>query len=215
MNLLDLSLNDFDDTLLAQSLNIESGLTAELRNTNIEIETVQGRISEIDARYNKIQSLKTDIGSARQDRAAVLAVGQEHIEISQRISALQAELQTLQETGELLEDEKHGLTNVLKSLQSKKKGLTQSLEDAEQETSLIRYCITANEYNKKAEDLAGIVKSIWDQYTNLPDKYRSLRDSNLPHPKDTWWHSCFSRIPILRMNWPQGENDCNFFLKKL
>ena len=79
------------------------------------------------------------------------------------------------------------------------------MDSAQQDTKAIRFCVAANEYNSKAEKMGNLVDTVWELYNGLPDKYSQLKKSKLPRPRNVWYHSIFTYIPVLRMDWSDKD----------
>ncbi|MEL7641034.1 MAG: hypothetical protein AAGU21_15460 [Solidesulfovibrio sp.] len=205
MDFLEQPLETFTEATIQQALNEEAELTASIGNVDREIEKTQARLVEIKARFDESSRLTRSIGLTRQERAEKLAAGQDHSEVSEQITSLQAQLQSIQVDQEILEDEQNGLARVLEKLQKNRIGLVASLDSAQQDTKAIRFCVAANEYNNKAEKMGQLVDTVWELYNGLPDKYSQLKSSKLPRPKDVWYSSIFTYIPILRMDWSDKD----------
>lgn len=205
MDFLEQPLETFSESTIQQALSEEAELTASIGNVDREIEKTQARLVEIKARFDEMARLTRTIGLTRQERAEKLAAGQDHADVTGQITSLQVQLQDIQADQEILEDEQSGLLNVLEKLQKKRIGLVASVDSAQQDTKAIRFCAAANEYNSKAEKMGQLVDTVWKLYNDLPDKYSQLKNSKLPRPKDVWYHSIFTYIPILRMDWSDKE----------
>lgn len=211
MSFLEMPLESFTDETLDEALSKESGLSMSLEAVDREIEKTQSRLLVIRQDFETLARLARAIGTARQERAEALASGMDHSEISERIMNLQNELQEKQINRELLEDEECGLKNVLENLQRRRMGLVSSLDSAQQDTRGIRFCVLCNAYNAKAEGISNLIEELWAAYNDLPEMYRQVERTKLPRPKDVWYNSIFTKIPVLRMNWDDKNLKKNFY----